>query len=79
MKPVAQPAVRLSAELKGEKRYDHDSEIRLMAEADGYVMVRKPGKMPFVRTRKEWDQLSRDPKTVLRGPVADMVRNWKPR
>lgn len=28
--------------------------IRFMARHSGYVMVRKPGAMPFVLTEKEW-------------------------
>lgn len=30
------------------------TRMRLMARAKGYIMVRKPGAMPFVLTEKEW-------------------------
>lgn len=35
-------------------KYDAFGEIRLMAQADGYCMCRRPHKMPFVITLKEW-------------------------
>lgn len=31
--------------------------IRLLAAADGYVMARRPGKLPFVLSQKAWDSL----------------------
>jgi hypothetical protein len=40
-----------------EDRYDKHGRIRLMAEADGYVMVRRPRAYPFVLSRKEFDAL----------------------
>lgn len=42
----------------GEVRYDQYGAKRLMAEAEGYVMVRRPHAMPGVMSRKEWDALS---------------------
>lgn len=30
-------------------------EVRFMAAADGYVMVRRPGKGPFVVLIKDWN------------------------
>lgn len=39
-------------------KQDHLGEIRFMAEASGYVMVRRPRCIPFVLTRKEWDALA---------------------
>ena len=40
-----------------EERQDRHGVIRLMAEANGWVMVRRPGAMPFTMMRKEWDKL----------------------
>jgi hypothetical protein len=34
----------------------HD-RLRYMARSGGYVMVRKPGAMPFVLSEKEWAKL----------------------
>lgn len=44
-----------------EQRYDHIGPVRLMAQADGYRMVRRPGAMPFVLTDAEWAGLYIDP------------------
>lgn len=33
-----------------------DGPVIVMAEADGYVMVRRPGRMPFVVSRRKFDQ-----------------------
>lgn len=35
----------------------HGDFVRLMARADGYVMVRHSGCIPFVITEREWDAL----------------------
>lgn len=40
-----------------EHRYYINGPIKRMAEADGYVMVRRPGCTPFILSRKEWDAL----------------------
>ena len=40
-----------------EKRFDGLGEIRLMAEADGYVMCRRPGCFPLIMSRKAWDEM----------------------
>lgn len=50
-----------------EKRYDTHGMMVLMSEADGYVMARRPGYAPFVRTRKEWDRLPKEP---VKAPAA---------
>ena len=50
---------------KGERR-DNGGPIVLMAEADGYVMARRPGCLPFVMWAGDWDAFSRlcaDPDT----------------
>ena len=39
-------------------RERNSSRLRLMAHADGYVMVRHPGAIPFVLPVKEWEVLS---------------------
>ncbi len=44
-----------------EERHDAHGPIRLMAQADGYRMVRRPGAMPFVLTDREWAALDIDP------------------
>jgi hypothetical protein len=49
---------------KAERRYDRYGEFRLMAEADGYVMARRQGRMPFIVKRKEWDAWARKPELV---------------
>lgn len=46
---------------KPERRYDRYGGMRLMAEAGGYVMMRRDGCMPGLMTRNEWDALSRVP------------------
>lgn len=49
----------------GERRIrwigEHSREARCMAVADGYVMVRHPGAMPFVMSEKEWLKLEEKP------------------
>ena len=48
---------------KREVRFDPVGEIRLMAQADGYVLVRRPGCMPFVLRAAEWGKMpKRDPR-----------------
>ena len=42
---------------KRERRRYPIGEIALMAEADGYVMVRRPGRMPFVLSSQSWRYL----------------------
>lgn len=37
-----------------KRRHDGISELRLMAEAEGYVMIRRKGATPFVKTTKWW-------------------------
>jgi hypothetical protein len=39
-------------------RVHRGAPVTLMAGADGYVMVRRPGCMPFVMRADEWLQLS---------------------
>lgn len=39
------------------KRFDSRGELRLMAQADGYAMVRRPGCMPFVMSFSDWLKL----------------------
>lgn len=40
-----------------ERRVDKHGELRWMAEAEGWVMCRRPGAAPFTMMRKEWDAL----------------------
>jgi hypothetical protein len=44
-----------------EERHDNHGPIRLMAQADGYRMVRRPGAAPFVMTDREWQALWLEP------------------
>lgn len=37
-----------------ERRYDLIGPIVLMAVSGSYVMVRRPGYMPFVMEKKKW-------------------------
>lgn len=46
-----------SVALKYENRFDRHGEIRLMVECDGYVMARRPGRIPFCISRNDWDNL----------------------
>lgn len=39
---------------RGDRTIDEHGEIRVMAVADGYVMVRRPGCLPFVLSVKEF-------------------------
>ena len=39
------------------KRRDRFGRIDFMAAANGYVMVRRPGCIPFVMREKEWSDL----------------------
>lgn len=39
------------------QREDIHGPLRLMASAEGYVMVRRPGCVPFVLREQDWLQL----------------------
>ena len=39
-----------------EWRWYHGALARFMASAEGYVMVRRKGGMPFVISKREWEQ-----------------------
>jgi hypothetical protein len=39
-----------------EERW-REGVLRLMARADGWVMCRRPGYVPFVMPEREWDEL----------------------
>lgn len=39
-------------------RADASGPLRFMAAADGYVMARRPGCMPFVMQERDWLRLS---------------------
>lgn len=43
--------------MKGERRIDLDAVSVKMAEADGYVMVRRPGCIPYVMSKRKWEAL----------------------
>ena len=47
--------------MKPERRYDEHGPIVLMAEVDGYLMVRRPRMHPGVMTVKEWLALDPNP------------------
>lgn len=40
-----------------ERRYDAHGVKVWMAEADGWVMARRPNCVPFVVPRKDWDRM----------------------
>jgi hypothetical protein len=42
---------------RGERRYDCAGMLTLLAAADGYVMVRRPRRKPFVLDLKDWRML----------------------
>ena len=42
-------------------RYDAIGKLRMIACAEGYVMVRRTGEMPFVMDGKEWMALPTKP------------------
>ncbi len=60
-----------------EVRFDSAGEIRLMARAQNWVMVRRKGCIPFTMMEKEWNAMRRThdapwgtphiPPTVTRG------------
>lgn len=50
-----------AADLIPRRRHDGISELRLMAEAEGYVMIRRKGATPFLKTTKWWLSLSETP------------------
>lgn len=47
--------------------------VRLMARSGGYVMVRKPGRAPFVMSEKQWAKLPLFDagRSALNAPAAD--------
>ena len=56
----------------GERRWDLYGPFRLMAEAEGYVMARRPYLVPFIVSRIDWDNWSRVPVSDYDGAaVAD--------
>lgn len=44
-----------------ECRYDNHGRIVLVARGSGYVMVRRPGCLPFVKTEKQWAKMDAEP------------------
>jgi hypothetical protein len=44
-----------------EYRYDKHGRMKLMARVDGWVMCRRRGCVPFVRSEKEWAAMSPEP------------------
>lgn len=51
--------------MKREVRIMGHGRITKMAEADNYVMVRRPHCMPFVLASKEWDALPLEKASIL--------------
>ncbi len=43
--------------------YDEIGKIIYMTQSGGYVMVKRPRCMPFCMSIKDWNKLSREPKT----------------
>ena len=52
-----------------EERYDRHGPVCLMAQADGYYMVRRPGAAPFVLNTREWAALFMSPVSSPCGAV----------
>lgn len=48
--------VRIDRKLVEQEQGD-GGRVRLMVRSGGYVMVRRPGAMPFVLTEKEWARM----------------------
>jgi hypothetical protein len=46
---------------KRERKYDRYGPIVKMAEADGWLLIRRPYRLPSAMSRKEWDRLSSKP------------------
>jgi hypothetical protein len=42
--------------LRREERW-REGVLRLMARADGWVMCRRPGCIPFTMTERQWNEL----------------------
>ncbi len=40
--------------VKGEQRIERGYPSKFMARADGYVMVRRKGCLPYVMSEKDW-------------------------
>ncbi len=47
---------------RGDTITDYLSKIIILAVADGYVMCRRPGAIPFIKSVKEWNRLYKDDK-----------------
>lgn len=47
----------MTTKIKTEWRIDRDWPSKLMVKADGYVMVRRPGCIPYVMWEKDWEKL----------------------
>ena len=41
-----------------ERKYDQHGEVVFMAQADGWIMVRRPRCVPFTMTKNEWSALA---------------------
>lgn len=52
-------------------RYDAVGKLRMIACAEGYVMVRRPRAMPFVMDGKEWTALPTQSQLEERGTRDD--------
>lgn len=46
---------------KRERRWDRYGPLVKMAEADGWLLVRRPYCLPGAMSRREWDRLSPKP------------------
>lgn len=44
-----------------EVRYNRQGAWRKLAEAEGYVMIRRPDAYPIVLTMESWDDMAREP------------------
>lgn len=51
------------------QRYDALGPIRIMAEAEGYMMVRRPGRAPFVLEKRDWNSLSKEPNPTIQSEI----------
>lgn len=61
---VKRTGAKLGIPVGATRRRDGHGPLRIMASAEKYVMVRRPGCIPFVMTLAKWDALPTDTGSV---------------
>lgn len=60
---------------RGDECADDSGPIRCMAVADGYVMARRPGCVPFILTVKDWTRKAAMQPVPAGMQIASIVRD----